>query len=124
MKTLKSSKTLRCAARHATLQAQGLKSFAYKTGMKTTSIYITENMLEEIMTERLQQAIERLQQLPDAAQNAIAERILDEIDEQERDEIVKKPHMSNTPFVGLLKKHADKMPREKPKRADLQLNEK
>ncbi|HET9922000.1 MAG TPA: hypothetical protein VFQ30_19330 [Ktedonobacteraceae bacterium] len=95
MKTLKSSKTLRFAARHATLQAQGLKSFAYKTGMKTTSIYITENMLEEIMTERLQQAIERLQQLPDAAQNAIAERILDEIDEQEWDEIVKKPHVQH-----------------------------
>ena len=45
------------------------------------------------MTEQLQQAIERLQKLPQAAQNAIAERILDEIDEQEWDEIVSKPHV-------------------------------
>ena len=45
------------------------------------------------MTEQLRQAIERLQKLPYAAQDAIAERILDEIDEQEWDEIVRKPHV-------------------------------
>jgi hypothetical protein len=33
------------------------------------------------MTEQLQYAIKRLQQLPIEAQNAIAERILNEIDE-------------------------------------------
>ncbi len=43
------------------------------------------------MTEQLQYAIKRLQQLPIEAQNAIAERILNEIDEQEWDEIVRKP---------------------------------
>jgi hypothetical protein len=45
------------------------------------------------MTEQLQQAIKRLQQLPDEAQNAIAERILDEIDEQEWDDIIRKPRV-------------------------------
>jgi hypothetical protein len=46
-----------------------------------------------LMTEQLRHAIERLQQLPDARQIAIAERILDEIDEQEWDDIVSKPHV-------------------------------
>ena len=48
------------------------------------------------MTEQLQQAIERLQKLPQAAQDAIAERILAEIDEQEWDAIVSKPHVRQT----------------------------
>ena len=35
------------------------------------------------MTEQLQQAIERLQQLPIEEQHALAERMLDELDERE-----------------------------------------
>ncbi len=42
------------------------------------------------MTEQLRQAFERAQQLSDNAQNALALRILEEIDEQEWDEIVSK----------------------------------
>lgn len=45
------------------------------------------------MTRQLQQAIERLQQLPIEEQNAIAERILEAIDEQEWDRIVNTPHV-------------------------------
>jgi len=45
------------------------------------------------MTEQLQQAIEALQRLPSAAQNTIAVRILEEIEEQEWDAIVSKPHV-------------------------------
>ena len=45
------------------------------------------------MTEQLQQAIEALQRLPVDAQNAIAERILEEIEEQEWDAIVSKPYV-------------------------------
>lgn len=45
------------------------------------------------MTEQLQQAIDRLQQLPAEAQNAIAERILDDLDEREWDEIISKPRV-------------------------------
>jgi hypothetical protein len=45
------------------------------------------------MTEQLRQAFERAQQLPDDAQNALAARILEAIDEQEWDEIVRKPHV-------------------------------
>ncbi len=45
------------------------------------------------MTEQLREAFERAQQLSDAAQNALAERILDAIDEQEWDEIVSKPRV-------------------------------
>ncbi len=45
------------------------------------------------MTEQLQQAIEALQRLPAEAQNAIAKRILEEIEEQEWDAIVSKPHV-------------------------------
>jgi len=45
------------------------------------------------MTEQLQQAIEALQRLPDDAQNVIAERILEEIEEQEWNAIVSKPHV-------------------------------
>jgi hypothetical protein len=45
------------------------------------------------MTEQLQQAIEALQRLPADAQNAIARRILEEIEEQEWDAIVSKPHV-------------------------------
>ena len=45
------------------------------------------------MTEQLQQAFERAQQLPDAAQNALAERILEAIEEQEWEAIVSKPHV-------------------------------
>lgn len=44
-----------------------------------------------IVTEQLQQAIEALQRLPDDAQNVIAERILEEIEEQEWNAIVSKP---------------------------------
>ncbi len=45
------------------------------------------------MTEQLREAFERAQQLSDAAQNELAERILDAIDEQEWDEIVSKPRV-------------------------------
>ena len=45
------------------------------------------------MTEQLQQAIEALQLLPSDAQNVIAERILEEIEEQEWNAIVSKPHV-------------------------------
>lgn len=45
------------------------------------------------MTEQLRQAFERAQQLPDDEQNALAERILEAIDEQEWDAIVSKPRV-------------------------------
>ena len=45
------------------------------------------------MTEQLQHAIEALQQLPPNIQNTIATRILEEIEEQEWDMIVSKPHV-------------------------------
>jgi len=45
------------------------------------------------MTEQLQQAIEALQRLPSDAQNTIAARILEEIEEQEWDAIVSKPQV-------------------------------
>ena len=45
------------------------------------------------MTEQLQQAIERLQKLPIEEQNAIAERILDELDEREWDKITRTSHV-------------------------------
>lgn len=45
------------------------------------------------MTEQLQQAIERLQKLPIEEQNAIAERILDELDEREWDKITSTSHV-------------------------------
>jgi hypothetical protein len=45
------------------------------------------------MTNQLQRAIERLQQLPIEDQIAIAERILEEIDEREWDKITSKPHV-------------------------------
>lgn len=45
------------------------------------------------MTEQLREAFERAKQLSDDAQNALAERILDAIDEQEWDEIVSKPRV-------------------------------
>ena len=47
------------------------------------------------MTNELQQAIEALQKLPDIEQNAIAKRILDEIDVLEWNAIVSKPHVKN-----------------------------
>ena len=47
------------------------------------------------MTEQLKEAYEHALQLPDAAQNAIAERILDEIDNQEWDEAVNQPRSLN-----------------------------
>jgi hypothetical protein len=43
------------------------------------------------MTEQLRRAFELAQQLPDDAQNALAARILEAIDEQEWDEITRKP---------------------------------
>lgn len=43
------------------------------------------------MTEQLKETYERALQLPHAAQNAIVERILDEIDNQEWDDIVNQP---------------------------------
>ena len=45
------------------------------------------------VTERMQQAIRRLQNLPDERQNDMAERILDEIDEMEWDAIVSRPQV-------------------------------
>jgi hypothetical protein len=45
------------------------------------------------MTRELQQAIEALQKLPENEQNAIARRILNEIDESEWNAIVNKPHV-------------------------------
>lgn len=45
------------------------------------------------MTEQLQRAFERAQQLPDAVQNALAARILEEIEEQEWETIVSKPRV-------------------------------
>jgi hypothetical protein len=45
------------------------------------------------MTEQLQHAIEALQRLPVDAQNAIATRILEEIEEQEWNTIVSKPRV-------------------------------
>ncbi len=45
------------------------------------------------MTEQLQHAIEALRRLPANAQNAIATRILEEIEEQEWDTIVSKPRV-------------------------------
>lgn len=45
------------------------------------------------MTEQLQHAIEALQQLPANAQNVIAARILEEIEEQEWDAVVSKPRV-------------------------------
>ena len=45
------------------------------------------------MTEQLQRAIEALQQLPPNAQNTIAARILEEIEEQEWDAIVSRPRV-------------------------------
>jgi hypothetical protein len=45
------------------------------------------------MTEQLRHAIEAMQRLPDEAQNAIAARILEEIEEQEWDAIVRKPRV-------------------------------
>ena len=46
-----------------------------------------------IMTEQLKRAFERAQQLSDVSQNALAERILEEIEEQEWNEIISKPHV-------------------------------
>ena len=45
----------------------------------------------DTMTEQLQHAIEAMRRLPPDAQNAIAARILEEIEEQEWDAIVSKP---------------------------------
>ena len=45
------------------------------------------------MTEQLRHAIEAMQRLPDEAQNAIAARIWEEIEEQEWDAIVSKPRV-------------------------------
>lgn len=45
------------------------------------------------MTEQLRHAIEALQRLPEDVQNAIAARILEEIEEQEWDAIVNKPRV-------------------------------
>ena len=46
-----------------------------------------------IMTEQLKEAFERAQLLPDIAQNALAARILEEIEEQEWETIINKPHV-------------------------------
>ncbi len=45
------------------------------------------------MTEQLQEVIEALQRLPADAQNMIAERILEEIEEREWDAIISKSHV-------------------------------
>jgi len=57
--------------------------------------YIKEHESKGVntMTEQLRHAIEAMQRLPDEAQNAIAARILEEIEEQEWDAIVSKPHV-------------------------------
>ena len=47
------------------------------------------------ITEQLKHAIEEAQRLPEAEQNAIAERILDEIEEREWDTIVSQPHVQH-----------------------------
>jgi hypothetical protein len=49
--------------------------------------------VNRVLTTELQQAIEALQKLPDNEQNAIAKRILDEIDEAEWNAIVSEPHV-------------------------------
>jgi hypothetical protein len=59
-------------------------------------VYLQRKIEEEggtAMTEQLQQAIERLQKLPIEEQNAIAERILDELDEREWDKITCASHV-------------------------------
>jgi predicted metal-dependent hydrolase len=59
-------------------------------------VYLRTRKEEEggkFMTEQLQRAIERLQQLPIEEQNAIAERILDELDEREWDKITSTSHV-------------------------------
>lgn len=48
------------------------------------------------MTEQLKQAFERAQQLPEDVQNVLAKRLLEEIDEQEWEQIVSKPHVQAT----------------------------
>lgn len=45
------------------------------------------------MTEQLKRAFEQAQQLPDTVQNALAERILEEIEEQEWEAIISKPQV-------------------------------
>ena len=45
------------------------------------------------MTEQLRQPIERLQKLPIEEQNAIAERILDELDQREWDNLTSTSHV-------------------------------
>lgn len=45
------------------------------------------------MNEKMKQAFEAAQKLPDDAQHRIAERILDEINEMEWDAIVAQPHV-------------------------------
>ena len=45
------------------------------------------------MTEQLKHAIEAMQRLPAEAQNVIAARILEEIEEQEWDAIVSQPRV-------------------------------
>jgi hypothetical protein len=47
------------------------------------------------MTEQLKQAFERAQQLSDDAQNVLATQILEAIEEDEWDEIIRKPHVQN-----------------------------
>ncbi len=47
------------------------------------------------ITEQLKHAIEEAQRLPEAEQNAIAARLLDEIEEREWDAIVSQPHVQN-----------------------------
>jgi len=47
------------------------------------------------MNEKLRQAIEAIQKLPDDDQTAIANRLLDELSEREWKEIVSKPHVIN-----------------------------
>jgi hypothetical protein len=44
------------------------------------------------MTEQLRLAFERAQQLPENVQNFLAKRLLEEIEAQEWEQIVSKPH--------------------------------
>src|SRR6266487_4970161 len=62
----------------------------------TVMVYLRRRTEEEggtSMTEQLRKAIERLQKLPIEEQNAIAERILDELDQREWDNLTSTSHV-------------------------------
>lgn len=49
-----------------------------------------------IMTELLKEAFERAQLLPDIAQNALAARILEDIEEREWEAVISKPRVQKS----------------------------